>query len=179
MQAQIFDDSCDKENTAPANIFSQTGRQSGTLDIKVTACRGGNRDLVRFPRGDMLKESATFLSPPQERSKSRALMALSSNVTNDENNFCSHGEEALLSSRHAWGAATPTIDPKIYKVRNGTSLPALYGSNVTVDSPDPNSKYYARSSPFNKSSDSPEVDASYLAVSDAHATMSPAILGEI
>lgn len=175
MQEQIFDDSCDKENTAPANVFKQTGRQAATLDIKVSACRGGSRDLVRIPRGDMLN----FLSPSQEKSKSRTLMALSSNVTSDENNLCSHGEEALLSSRHAWGVTTPTFDRKVFKVKNGTSLPALYGSNVTVDSPDPNSKYYARSSPFNKSSDSPEIDARNVAVSETQTTISPGTIGEI
>lgn len=180
MLDHIADDSFDKENTAPANLFNQTrGKVDNTLDIKVPSRRKGYRDFNKFSGTGMTEVCAGFLSPPEDQSKSRPLMPLSINSTSDESNFCPYGEAALLGTRHAWVAMTPTFDRKSAKLKRGTSLPALYGSNVTVDSPDPNSKYYSKSPPIHKHTDSPDSDASYLAANDARAILGPNIVGEI
>ena len=66
-----------------------------------------------------------------------------------------------LSSKHAWSAMSPCSDRKS---SNGASLPILNGSNVTVDSPDPTSKFYAKSPPLTNylgDVDSPDLEASY------------------
>ena len=66
-----------------------------------------------------------------------------------------------LSSKHAWSAMSPCVDRRSL---NGKSLPILNGSYVTVDSPDPTSKFYSKSPPLNNyvgDIDSPDLEASY------------------
>ena len=123
---------------------------------------------------------ARRLSTCLEKVKQTALAPLSLIFHNDEANFQQSHAETLLSTKHAWAVLTPNNDRK-----KNRSLPVLNGSNVTVDSPDPTSKFFksppipSNPSKYSESSDSPDTVASFLAVNDimAMTLVSPGLSG--
>jgi hypothetical protein len=99
---------------------------------------------------------AKYSSIGNEKMK-RPLAPLSILSMLNEDNI-SH-ERKALNARHAWTAITPKKESK--RGNKGRSLPVLNGSNVTVDSPDPTSKFHTRQSSGNyiDQHDSPDVEA--------------------
>ena len=174
------DDSSDKENTAPKSlaVFNQTRKIAEALDeVKSSTSSKDNRVITKALRGNTPVSPVMTVSSSSCKMEGMALAPLSNSTTVDDNNHNrSYGETALLNVKHAWPAVTPSNDRKVNK---GRSLPVLHGSNVTVDSPDPTSKFYVKSPSINKFLDSPDSDGSYLAMHDAVtiANNSPVIPG--
>ena len=163
------DDSSDKENTAPKSlaVFNQTRKIADALDeVKSSTSSKDNRLITKALRGKTPVPPVMTVSSSSCKMEGMALAPLSNSTTVDDSNHNrSYGETALLNVKHAWPAVTPNNDRKVN--RGGRSLPVLHGSNVTVDSPDPTSKFYVKSPSINKFLDSPESDRSYLAMHDA------------
>lgn len=167
-------DSWDKENRAPKffsncqprknidiNFEGFSNPSHTTLDsrgvVKTTDCQ-----IPGAPKKKQLMEHDLLCAPKS--------IDFANEGKSFEDEFSS--EDPAMLSKHAWTAQLPSTDTKSH---NGSSLPVLNGSNITVDSPDPTSKFYSKSPPSNCSGepDSTDSEALYLAMCNIANMCSP------
>lgn len=165
-------DSWDKENKAPK--FSSNIQPRKRIDCKIVAkpsntvaeskikVKTSNCHTPGAPQKVIMIEHDMLCAPKS--------IDFSNEGKTFEDEFC--GGNPLLFSKHAWTAQSPNSDAKCHI---GSSLPVLNGTNITVDSPDPTSKFYSKSPPsgYSGDPDSPDPDDLFRAMCDVANISSP------
>ena len=165
-------DSWEKENKAPK--FCSNIQPRKKIDYRIAA-KPSNKVL----ESKIIVKSSNCHTPgaPQKKFMMEHDMLFapkSIDFSNEgktfEDEYC--GGNPLLFSKHAWTAQSPSSDAKCH---NGSSLPVLNGTNITVDSPDPTSKFYSKSPPcgYSADPDSPEPEDLFRAMCDIANISSP------
>jgi hypothetical protein len=165
-------DSWDKENRAP-KFFSNI-QPRNKIDYLIAA-----KSSHTVLESKIIVKSSNFHTPGAPKKKlmmehDMLCVPKSIDFSNEgktfEDEFC--GGNPLLFSKHAWTAQSPNSDVKCY---TGSSLPVLNGTNITVDSPDPTSKFYSKSPPssYSGNPDSPDPEDLFRAMCDIANISSP------
>jgi hypothetical protein len=146
----------DKENINSINSIPKTPTHVKRQPLSTPQDKKHSKRNPVTKSDEIPRAPAKFSSIANEKMK-RALAPLSILSMLNEDNI-SH-ETKALNTKQAWTAITPKEEIK--RGNKGRSLPVLNGSNVTVDSPDPTSKFHARRSSgvYIDQHDSPDVEA--------------------
>jgi hypothetical protein len=159
MSVRVYDlEDLDKENINSINsIIPKTPKQIKRQPLSTPQDKLQSKKNLNTKSDDIPRAPAKHASIANEKCMKRPLAPLSIlSMLNEDNN---NQETKGLDAKYAWTAITPKKEIK--KGNKGRSLPVLNGSNVTVDSPDPTSKFHTRSSSniYIDLHDSPDVEA--------------------
>ena len=155
---------CDKENRAPRDTTNYfLGKRNVHNNLKPFIAPIHPTRILRTPFSGI--RGTTAVMPSIEKDLLPVPKSIDFAVEGLEyGDFCRLN--STLASKHAWIISSPNSDPKSCGV---SSLPHLNALGVSVDSPDINSKFYAKSPPlknYSRDNDSPDVEASSLILND-------------